>query len=86
MPSMPSGLAESIVVFLSQRPDDLARFLALTGHDAGNLRGALNRPHFRAGLVDYLASNEPLLLAFCEETGHDPRRVAALTQDEAPWD
>ena len=85
MATVPAELGDSMLLFLAGRPDDLGHFLALTGHAPDALRALRGKAHFRAGLLDYLLGNEPLLLAFCEETGHDPRRLSALGQRLAPW-
>jgi hypothetical protein len=73
-------LAVRLIVFLSGRQDDLERFLSASGMVPGELRSNICDVGFQQGLLDYVMSNEPLLLAFCEETGDDPADIARLTQ------
>ena len=70
-------LIADLVGFLSQRPDDLSRFLAATGADPLQLREALSSDAFQSGMIDYFRDNEPLMLAFCEETGTSVHAFAA---------
>ena len=69
--------AVAILGWLASEPDMLARFLALTGLQPNMLRQAVNDPGFLAGLVDFLMSHEPDLMAFCEATGTKPEDVEA---------
>lgn len=80
-----SELVTNLVVFLGSRQDDLERFFAVSGVDPSELRTRLGDPAFQRGLLDYVMANEPLLLAFCEEAGHDPATVARLVQDREMW-
>ncbi|MBV6657812.1 MAG: DUF3572 family protein [Devosiaceae bacterium] len=73
------------VVYLSAREEDLTRFFAATGYDPTALRAGLSDLDVRAGILDYLVSSEPLLLAFCEETGHRPEAIAADGARNGGW-
>lgn len=75
--------ATSLVIFLSGRPDDLQQFLGISGVDASQLRSRLHDQGFQQGLLDYICANEPLLLAFCEETGRNPAQIARLSENIA---
>lgn len=76
-------IAIALVIFLSGRPDDLQQFLGISGLDGSELRTRLDDSSFQQGLFDYICTNEPLLLAFCEETGRDPAKVARLSANLA---
>ena len=67
--------AVAILGWLAGEPDLLSRFLALTGVSPVEVRNAVNDPGFLAGLVDFLMSHEPTLLAFSEATGIRPEAV-----------
>ena len=54
----------------------LDRFLALSGIGLENLRAAAAEPGFLAAILDHLASDETLLLAFAEHAGQDPEAIA----------
>ena len=69
--------AIAILAWLASETEMLGRFLALSGLDAGELRGAVNDPGFLAGMIDFLVSHEPSLLAFCEASGTPPETVEA---------
>lgn len=61
--------------FLAADPERLARFLALSGLGPHNLRQAATSPGFLAAVLDHLAADEPLLLAFAAAQGIDPAAV-----------
>jgi len=63
--------------FIAGEPDELARFLTLTGLDSASIRGAAADSGFLAGVLDYVAGNEPLLLAFAGHCSIDPAIVDA---------
>lgn len=59
-------LARGFLVFLTEDPERLGRFLSLTGVGPGDIRAQLEDDSFLAGLLDHLLSDEPLLVSFCE--------------------
>ncbi len=70
--------AASLLTFLAAEPERFDRFLSLTGLSVGGLRAAAGRSDFAGHLLAYLASDEPLLLAYARDQGRDPAEVAAL--------
>lgn len=70
--------AVAALVFLAERPDDLARFLCISGIDASAIRRSAAEPDFLSGVLDFLLSDEPLLVAFAAEASMQPERVARL--------
>lgn len=72
--------AIAILGWLAGEPDMLGRFLALSGVQADQLRQAVDDPGFLAGIVDFLASHEPTLLAFCAATDTAPETVMMAWQ------
>jgi hypothetical protein len=74
-----SGRAEEIAVaalaFLAVDPERLGRFLALTGLDPAAIRSAARERGFLAGVLDHIAGDEALLLAFCAQAGVRPEAV-----------
>ncbi len=71
------GLGVRALGFLAAEPDRLSRFLDLSGLGPHNLRAAAAEPGFLASVLDYLLSDEPLLIAFAQAEGVAPERVAA---------
>lgn len=67
--------AVAILGWLAGEPELLSRFLALTGVSPAEVRNAVNDPGFLAGLLDFLMSHEPTLIAFSEATGIAPEAV-----------
>ena len=56
-------------------PNSWASFLAVTGIGPENIRAAARDPGFLAGVLDHLAANEALLIAFAREAGIAPTEV-----------
>jgi hypothetical protein len=79
-PQLSKAAAETIAIevltFLTGNPARLDRFLALSGLGRDNLRAAAGEPGFLAAILDHLASDESLLLAFAANTGHAPATIA----------
>ena len=71
----PQTVAIDALGFLAGEPERLARFLALSGLGPHNLRQAATSPGFLAAVLDHLAADEPLLLAFAAAQGIDPAAV-----------
>jgi hypothetical protein len=88
------GRAEALAIaalsFLAAEPDRLGSFLALSGIGPESIRSAASEPHFLLGVLDHVAGNEALLVAFAEHAGIDPADVAraqtalAAPQRDAP--
>jgi hypothetical protein len=64
------------------------RFLAVTGIGPQSIREAAREPHFLAAVLDHVASDERLLLAFAAETEIDPSDVipARDALSGGPWE
>jgi Protein of unknown function (DUF3572) len=73
--------AEAVAIealgYLSNTPDLMQRFLALSGIEASQIRAAAKEPHFLAGVLKFFLAHEPSLLAFCEAAGTPPQSVQA---------
>ena len=73
-------IAIAALVFLTQDDERLERFLALTGLQPGDLRASVADPGFLPCVLDYLASDEPLLLAFVAHAGLRPEALDQARQ------
>jgi hypothetical protein len=69
------GLAIQALTFIAGNGERLGRFLAITGIGPAQIRAAAQEPGFLIGVLDYLAGDEHLLLAFAAETGREPGDV-----------
>jgi hypothetical protein len=70
-----TALAIAALGFLGGEEERLARFLALSGLGPQSLRAAAREPGFLLAVLDHVASEEDLLLAFAEAQGIDPHEV-----------
>ncbi len=68
-------LAIAALTFIAEEPERLGRFLALSGIGPDSLRTASREPGFLLGVLDHVAGDEALLLAFAEHGGIDPMDV-----------
>jgi hypothetical protein len=82
------ALAIEALGWLAGQPEALGRFLADAGAGPGELRALAAEPAFLGFVIDFLLSDEPLLLAFCAERGVPPetpmRARAALPGGDIP--
>lgn len=70
------NLAIAALSFVAADSELLPRFLAITGIAPRDIRRAAAEPGFLAGVLDFILAHEPTLIAFCDQTGFDPARVA----------
>jgi hypothetical protein len=70
------SLAVRALAFIAADSDRLNRFLNLTGLGPHNLRTAAADPAFLSSVLDYLVSDEELLVAFAGDAGLKPEAVA----------
>ncbi|MGE3147608.1 MAG: DUF3572 domain-containing protein [Pseudorhodoplanes sp.] len=65
-------LAIQALGFIASDPERLGRFLSITGIGPAAIRAAASEPRFLSGVLEHLAGDERLLLAFAQEHGLDP--------------
>jgi hypothetical protein len=70
------ALAIEALAFIAADPTRLARFVDLCGLSAENLRAAAATPGFFSAILDHLAGDETLLLAFAANSGLDPSSLS----------
>lgn len=66
------ALAIDALSWLAGRPEALGRFLASTGAGPAELRARATDPAFLGFVVDYMLSDEPLLMQFCADRSFQP--------------
>jgi hypothetical protein len=84
-----AGIAIEALAWLADDETRLERFLALSGLGPQNLRKAAAEPRFLAAILDYLVSNEALLLDFARDSAQSPDDVArahAALREPEPGD
>jgi len=82
------SLAIQALAFLAGDVERLGRFLAVTGIGADEIRAAARAPQFLAGVLEYLTSNEPLLIEFAAQVDADPADIARACEvlGRGPWE
>lgn len=73
-------LARQVLIFLANDPDRIGRFLAVTGVGPVEIRERVSDLTFLGGVLDYLLSDEPLLMAFVEGADIPPEQPAQWRQ------
>jgi len=68
-------LALEALAWLAGRPDDIGRFLNVSGLGAADLRQAAGRPDLLGAVLDFLLTNEPLLVDFCQDASTPAQTV-----------
>jgi Protein of unknown function (DUF3572) len=68
-------IAVSALSYLSETPELMQRFLALSGIEASGIRQAAAEPHFFAGVLKFFLAHEPTLMAFCAAREIEPQSV-----------
>jgi Protein of unknown function (DUF3572) len=69
------GLAVQALGYLAADPERLGRFLALSGLGPETIRAAAGDPRFLAGVLEYVAGDEALLVAFAAHAAVPPLMV-----------
>ncbi len=68
-------LAIKALAFIAEQPDQLARFLDMTGIPPQQMRAAARESGFLAGVLDHMLADESLLVAFADSAGIDPAEI-----------
>ena len=61
--------------FLANSGAEMDRFVAASGFDPAALRLRAEDPHFLAAVVDFLLTDDELVLAFCAAESLDPKQL-----------
>lgn len=69
-------IAVRALVFLAREPARIERFFALTGLRPEDVRALAHEPAFQLAVLEHLASDERLLLAFVAAENVTPESVA----------
>jgi hypothetical protein len=77
-PEQAATLALKALQFLLNDQDRAGAFLAQTGLSPGDLRRNAADPAFLAGVMDYLLTQEELVVSFAADENLDPGRVMAI--------
>ena len=84
-PQAVESLAIKALTLIASDPALTSSFMNLSGFDPGSLRMAAKRPDFLAGVLDYVMTDERLILDLAAATGYRPEAIAAACRSlEAP--
>lgn len=78
------ALAIEALTFIATSEDRLAAFIGITGLDLGAIRREAGTPEFLAAVLDFLMSDESLLLVFASHRALDPNFVALARRALVP--
>jgi hypothetical protein len=68
-------LAIQALAFIAEQPEQLARFVDMTGIAPEQMRAAAGEPGFLAGVLEHMLGDESLLVAFADSAGIDPADI-----------
>jgi len=68
-------LADLCLQYLAQNPQQLAEFMVQSGLAPNDLRRLVGTESFAHGLVDYVVSNEPLLVGIAADAKVSPESI-----------
>jgi hypothetical protein len=68
-------LAIAALTFIASDDERLGSFLALSGIGPESLRAAAREPDFLLGVLEHVAANEALLIAFAKHADIDPTEI-----------
>ena len=74
-PETAESLAVQALTFLGSDPERLGRFLSLSGIGPQSIRVAAQERGFLAGVLEHVAADQSLLLAFAAAQGIEPVEV-----------
>jgi Protein of unknown function (DUF3572) len=70
------GVAVAVLTALAGDPDRLGRFVAITGLQPELARDAAADPTFLAGVLDYVMTDDALLVDCAAAIGEPPERIS----------
>jgi Protein of unknown function (DUF3572) len=74
-PNQAATLALKGLAYLANSESSLGRFLDLSGAGRDTLGARADEPEFLVSLLDFMLTNEELLIGFCDESSTDVRAV-----------
>lgn len=70
-------LALKALSYLAHSPEDLDRFVTLSGVAPADLRARADDPEILAAVLDFVLTDDGRVTGFCEDAGIDPRELHA---------
>jgi hypothetical protein len=76
-PADAETLALKALTFLAQSPEDLDRFVAISGIRPADLRDRAGDPEILAAVMDFILVDDSRITGLCETLATDPRDLHA---------
>ena len=73
-------VAISALVFLSNQPEQMQRFMDLTGLDPASIRSAASDRNFLVSVLEHIMQDEAVLLSLAESASLNPADIVAACQ------
>lgn len=70
-------IAIKSLAYISQSPEEITKFMTLTGIEGSDIIRLKENLKFLGGVLDFVTSDESLLLAFCSTENISPEGVEA---------
>jgi hypothetical protein len=77
-------IAVKALTFLTEDEERLGHFMAVAGLSPDTLRAAARSPDFLAGILDYIVSEEALIVGFARQEALRPEEVMAARHVLSP--
>ncbi|MBS0471700.1 MAG: DUF3572 domain-containing protein [Proteobacteria bacterium] len=68
-------IALEVLAFIAAADSALDRLMTLSGLDRDTLRRRANDPELHIALLDFILSDEQLLVEFCETSSYEPSAI-----------
>lgn len=68
-------IAIKSLAYISQSPDEMAKFLNTTGIEPTDVIRLRENLQFLGGVLDFVSSDQSLLLAFCSHENFRPEQI-----------
>jgi hypothetical protein len=68
-------IAEMVLIFLANRPEEIERFLTVSGLDVEELRARMEDPAILSAALNFLAGNESLAEEFSKDQNLKPGQL-----------
>lgn len=68
-------IAEMVLIFLANRPEEIERFLTVSGLDVDELRARMADPAILSAALNFLAGNESLAEEFSRDQNLKPGQL-----------
>jgi hypothetical protein len=79
-PAEAETLALNALTFLAKSPDDLARFVTISGIRPSDLRDRAGDPEILAAVMDFILADDSRVTGLCEAFASDPRLLHLARQ------